>query len=360
MGMTVFLLSGLVFAESFVGSDSCLECHEAQFNQWKTSGHPYTLTRSEEARNRPMPLPQGLAWDDIYYVIGGNKWKSRYMDKRGYIITTTYDEAGNEVPGHNQYNYLTGQWTDYHAGEKNKPYTCGVCHTTGWVTDEDHASDNDLSDNQHGLPGIYGTFKAGGIQCEACHGFGREESIDKSAAFCGNCHSRGETDTIPAGGGFIRHHEQYNELLAGPHESLDCVDCHNPHQRAESSTVIQCSECHDDIAASYQAQAMADYDVECKDCHMPFASNSAQALGEFEGDLKTHIFYINTDPDANMFTQDGKFVALDENKKAAVTLDFVCKRCHEDMGMDELAETAKGFHQLTVDKTAVGADITGY
>ncbi len=95
---------------------------------------------------------------------------------------------------------------------------------------------------------------------------------------------------------------------------------------------------------SYINNPMYDYDVECKDCHMPFASKSATQAGEFEGDLKTHIFYINTDPDASMFTETGEFVALDDEGKAAVTLDFVCKRCHESEDIHELAKTAKNFH----------------
>ena len=35
----------------------------------------------------PIPLPDGYTWDQISYVIGGYKWKSRYMDENGYIIT---------------------------------------------------------------------------------------------------------------------------------------------------------------------------------------------------------------------------------------------------------------------------------
>jgi hypothetical protein len=89
---------------------------------------------------------------------------------------------------------------------------------------------------------------------------------------------------------------------------------------------------------------MSDYGVECKDCHMPFATKSAQPTGSHAGDLQTHIFYINTDPTANMFTEDGLFVALDSNGKGAVTMDFACQRCHETAALTELAKFAKDFH----------------
>ena len=92
---------------------------------------------------------------------------------------------------------------------------------------------------------------------------------------------------------------------------------------------------------------------------MPFATKSANRLGEFEGDLQTHIFYINTDPDANMFTAAGDFVALDDNGKAAVTLDFACKRCHLTTDINELARFAKNFHDQNLDEIGLNAGLTG-
>lgn len=364
LGITVFLLPGIVVAQDFEGAEFCQECHEENYRDWKASGHPYKLMKSEQARFRPIPLPLGTTWDDVSYVIGGYKWKSRYIDTDGYIITVTDDEDGNPVDGGNQYNYLTGEWVSYHAGEENKPYNCGSCHTTNWV-----ANDNpeDLSGNQDGLPGMHGTFDSGGVQCEQCHGNGMTMEIDDSAEACGTCHFRtsppgSEVNSIPASSGFVKHHEQYNEHLAGPHASMKCVSCHNPHKRGEFSIVKQCDVCHSDLAESFAANPMAGYGVECKDCHMPFATKSANQLGPFEGDLQTHIFYINTDADANMFTEAGDFVALDENGKAAVTLDFACKRCHETADMSDLAKFAKNFHDPDqgLDEIGLNPGLTGH
>jgi hypothetical protein len=141
---------------------------------------------------------------------------------------------------------------------------------------------------------------------------------------------------------------------------MKCVTCHNPHKRAEFSIVKECEVCHSDKADSFAKHSMADYGVECKDCHMPFATKSANKLGPFEGDLQTHIFYINTDPDASMFTEAGDFVALDENGKAAVTLDFACKRCHETADMAELAKFAKNFHAQSLDEIGLNPGLTGH
>ena len=132
----------------YEGPEFCKQCHEDNYNEWKASGHPYKLMKGEEAQFRPIPLPKGYDWDDISYVIGGYKWKSRYMDNEGYIITNDDTSQG----GNTQYNYLTGQWSDYHADEPNgtKPYNCGSCHTTAWIANE---NPEDLSGNQDGLPG---------------------------------------------------------------------------------------------------------------------------------------------------------------------------------------------------------------
>jgi hypothetical protein len=96
--------------------------------------------------------------------------------------------------------------------------------------------------------------------------------------------------------------------------------------------------------ASFSQTAMYDYGVECKDCHMPYATKSAQQLAPHMGDLQTHIFRIDTDPDANMFTEDGLFVNLDSNGEAKVTMDFACQRCHLTASLDELALFAEDFH----------------
>ena len=97
LSLSMLLLPGLVVADDFVGSDECQQCHEENYRDWSASGHPYKLMKGEEAKHRPIPLPLGSTWDDISYVIGGYKWKSRYIDVDGYIITVTEDEDGNAI-----------------------------------------------------------------------------------------------------------------------------------------------------------------------------------------------------------------------------------------------------------------------
>jgi hypothetical protein len=131
-------------------------------------------------------------------------------------------------------------WVTYHQGEK-KAYNCDPCHTTGYWNEPDT--------HQDGLPGIVGTRSEPGVQCEACHGPGSLHAanprfvkpvVDRSSEQCGTCHYHGAPEVVDAKGGFIRHHDQYEELFQSKHLTLECVDCHGPHagviQRRKAET----------------------------------------------------------------------------------------------------------------------------
>lgn len=115
---------------------------------------------AKEAHTVGMALPEGYSWDDISYVIGGRRWKIRYINTEGYIVTMTGENR--DVPGKNQYNMSAGGWIDYHPGE-TKHYDCGPCHTTGYSE----------AGNQDGLEGVVGTWAFPGITCEECHDPGK-------------------------------------------------------------------------------------------------------------------------------------------------------------------------------------------
>jgi len=325
-------------AEQYAGSESCFACHAQQYNDFRVSGHPHKLMKAEQARHRAIPLPTGYTWDDISYVIGGAHKKIRYINKQGYIITSAKD--GSELK--TQYNLETGQWVFYHKGEK-KPYTCGNCHTTGFKK----------SGHQDGLKGIKGTWAAPGIQCEACHGPGlthtkstdkKDIKIDRSAAACGKCHIRGKPNTIPAKGGFIRHHEQFNELLASPHKTLTCVSCHNPHKRAQFSIKADCASCHNQQLQDYQGSTMHKRGVTCIDCHMPKAAKSATKKSTVEADVRSHLFKIGITKQSMFYKKQvkGKTKSF---AKGFVSADFACLSCHKDKDINWAREKSVKVHQ---------------
>ncbi|MDW7733423.1 MAG: multiheme c-type cytochrome [Methanolobus sp.] len=333
---------------TYVGADECQVCHQEIYANWSTTGHKYKLMMPDEALEiRPdLPMPEGYEKDDILYVIGGWGWKARYMDDQGYIITTTGEDRN--INGSNQYNIETGEWVDYHAGELLE-YDCQKCHTTGASYDE----------KTEGLPGINGSWEFRGIQCEVCHGPGSEHvaqkgirgvaiNVNESASFCGQCHRRGdEDDRIPASGGFVMHHEQYQDFLAsGKMAALDCVVCHDPHSPVHAGAtnqiegkgiITECSDCHVQAAAIYEDSVMGAAGVECVDCHMPKTVKSAVNESPYEADVRSHLFRINISANAE-FT----YIDPEEGNEYAnpyITLEYACLSCHEDEDKAWAAET---------------------
>lgn len=344
MFLTTLGLMGLLIlpasAADYVGSEKCFECHQENFNEWQASGHPYKLRTKDKARYAMLPLPPGYSWDDISYVIGGANWKARFIDNNGYIVTSAKD--GSEA--RTQYNLEDGSWSFYHKGEK-KPYSCGPCHMTAYKKEG----------NQAGLEGMIGTWAEDGIGCEECHGPGSDHladpktanvTIDRSAEACGKCHQRGGMGPEPpAKGGFIRHHEQINELKAGVHKDLTCLDCHNPHQRAVLVESNLCAECHEDVSEKFASTLHGRTEVECIECHMPKASKSAIAVASYTGDIRTHLFKINTDVDANMFRTVEEKGKKSTFAKGFVTLEYSCLSCHASRDKKWAAKQAKKVHK---------------
>jgi len=352
-------------AAEYVGSQTCSACHAGIYATYINTGHAWKLNPVVDGQPPDYPftevtdLPEGYTWDDILYVIGGYNWKARFVDKQGYIITDAPGQSGN-ADYLNQYNFANAAigfdagWAKYHSGEAQLPYDCGSCHTTGYSPEG----------NQDGLPGLVGTWAEPGVQCERCHGPGSlhasnpggvQMTVDRDAELCGQCHIRGSIEQVNAKGGFIEHHEQYEEFFQSKHVALDCVICHNPHegvvqlrvaQQADPSvqtTRTACVNCHFQ-QAKYQDSQIHPNVAQCIDCHMPRVTKSAWGSADaFTGDIRTHLMAI--DPSQiGQFSEDGA-VALSQ-----LGLDFACRSCHVQGGRalpktDEvLIEKATGYH----------------
>lgn len=331
------VLSDSWAAKGYVGPRACLACHEQQYNYYRDHGHPKKLRPAAEAREWGIPLPDGYTWDEISYVIGGATRKARFIDRQGYIINKTGPQK--DKPGKNQYNVATGRWVDYNPSGQLK-YDCGPCHMTAYVKEG----------NQDGLPGMVGSWAFPGVTCEECHGPGKAHAaapgrgnirVAVDDAACGKCHIRGVRERIPASGGFIQHHEQYNELLASPHAGkVNCVTCHDPHKRAAISLRTSCESCHQRVATAYKGSRHEKSLVRCSECHMPAATMSAERFGKYVGDIKTHIAKISLDPQDEMFSADGKFAT------GKLTADFACLSCHAGRDKAWAVANGKGVHRL--------------
>jgi hypothetical protein len=345
-------------SQEYVGSEQCGECHEQQYAKFVLSGHPYKLNEVINGQPPTYPYdtvtggvqdpPDGYTWNDISYVIGGYEWKARFVDKEGYIITGDEDAT-------TQYNYANetvgapAGWVPYHAGEE-KPYDCGRCHTTGY-SPQGHQDD---------MEGIIGTWAFPGIQCEECHGPGSRHAenpqgirmvLDRSSQLCGECHVRGNPAQIDASNGFERHHEQYEDLYNSKHFAISCIACHDPHASSlnedpdlnPNKGISQtCEACH--WAQEAIQNNRFHLRVECIDCHMPPMAKSAQGnLEIFTGDVRSHQFSINPDPDAPQFSEDGSLVM------PYLTLQYACGHCHNgevysEQDLETLSAMADIYH----------------
>jgi len=342
-------------ANDYVGSETCGACHAETYEIFKKSGHPWKLNPVVDGKPPVYPFtevpnpPEGYTWDDVIYVIGGYNWKARFVDKDGYIITgdesaTTQYNFANPVVGNDV------GWVGYHAGEAEVPYNCGSCHTTGYSP----------VGNQDGLPGLIGTWAEPGITCEECHGPGSlhvanpqgvQMLVDRDGELCGACHVRDGSEVVNASGGFIKHHEQYEEIFQSKHVTLDCVTCHDPHmgviqlrQADLQTTRTQCENCHFK-QASFQDSEIHPAVADCIDCHMPRIAKSAVGDAEkFTGDIRVHLMAIDPNQ-VGQFSEDGS------TSLSQISLDFACRSCHVAGGSatektdEQLVEKAVGYHQ---------------
>jgi hypothetical protein len=347
---------------SYIGSAACSACHPDYAAIHNVHGHSQKLKKLNggppdyplQGTRAGVPNPpDGSEWADITYVIGGYMRKARFINSQGFVMTNGVDGVNTQWNLDFPPNGTVAGFASYAPGQTEpKPYdyNCFKCHTTG----------PSQTGHQDSLEGIQGTFAEPAVQCEACHGPGSNHVpnppgniyINPASAFCGACHSRGaDMNVIPANGGFIEHHEQYQELLASPHAEIRCTTCHDPHTSTvydrDNAIINSCQACHaGQTMAKHEGKVFTRGDyvepLSCESCHMPYATKSAAAAtedvigakGARMGDVRTHIFYIQrlmVDFNA-MFTADGKSVKKDSNGKAAVTLDFVCLRCHNGKG----------------------------
>lgn len=369
-----------------LGAAACASCHPDVAAVHALHGHAHILKPilgdapgyPSEADGAGVPNPPStFTWQDIAYVVGGYVRKARFIDQDGFLLTT--GTTGQRT----QWNLLSGPtgampvFVEYEASTtapKPYAYDCFVCHTTGPAPQD---SANPLS--QDNRPGLVGTWQEPGVQCEACHGPGsnhvsnpgaRMLYVNASAVACGACHnhSPGSDSVIHADDGFILYHQQYSELRAsGAHAGFACTTCHDPHAGTAYDTNQEirntCTACHAGKNMALHENKIYvrnDYTepLSCESCHMPFATRSATSaiVGESRGrvgDTRTHIFRINTSRTdyLGIFSSDLSAVRKDSQGRAAVTLDYVCLRCHNTengypfkLSLKSASDAAPGLH----------------
>lgn len=310
---------------TYVGSDTCFQCHSDQHRDWSNTLHPMMI---QDAVANPSAIIGDFATgeevrvgtvngeeraytvEDVVYTMG-SKTRQRY-------IAATADGGFVVLPG--QWNVAAATWAEATAGDWLKD--CAGCHTTGFDVEAQ-------------------TFSEVGVGCESCHGpasvhvetamnlpegvdpYGEEvyalrqtivASVD--GAICGQCHARGMSPdgehgypvgyvvggaldetmfalATPTGteddmyfwpNGLEKKYGQYNTWSESRHAlALESLT-------AEGEPQERCMGCHStdytnqDGAFEQQAvtPANAQYGITCVGCHAPHgeAEAEAQLVGE--------------------------------------------------------------------------------
>jgi len=343
-------------------SSACKPCHTTIHERWSKTGHAHAMVKvtgqkpaDPPSTTYPAQPPtddngKSYAWSDVSYIIGGYGWRAVLADVKGYVITGSATE----------YVTKTGQWQPYEpsVAPGSKTLTCAECHTTGYIPADAH----EVGKKQDGLEGAAGSWIEEGVGCEGCHGKASPHvlavgyapiTVNRSSAFCGRCHGHEPHDVIAARDGLIGPTQQWNEIGSTKMRVVQCVDCHDPHRSAhhedaqinpDRGIIARCETCHykkkgkDKVAK----HATASGGPTCTDCHMPRVVYSAVGNATYAaGDLRAHLFRINTDPAAAQLSTDGKQVM------PYLTLSLSCRTCHTDK-IDKpdalLQQNAAGYH----------------
>lgn len=358
----------------YIGAAACAACHADIGATAAMHGHANALTPiddgppsfNEAGTRAGVPQPPGdLSFADLAYVIGGYRINAFFVGVDGFVLTdgTSGFETGwlLDFPALGR----EAQFAPYLPAQAEPlpyPYDCFRCHTTGPMP-----QDADMPMFQDNRRGILGTWVEAGVQCEACHGPGsnhapnfarRDLFVDPTNNTCARCHLDGDDPnvihavTADNGQRFINTNTQVAELRAsGGHKAFTCSICHDPHASTTYDRANgirnECSACHGDMNLARHAGVVfrrGDYEepVTCESCHMPFTGLNGQpatadviGMDARQGEIRGHIFRINSDSAsaaADFFTADGEAVQKNADGEAAVTLDFVCLRCHNGLG----------------------------
>jgi len=378
--------------KTYVGSDTCKQCHLEHYDSWKMTLHSRMLQDAEKNKDAiiveidekhiredlakigdQLKVPADKIYvpkaEEIKYTIG-SQWKQRYLvEKEGKLYISPI-----------QYNADTHRWVNYHEADWDKrPWImgCGGCHATGV----------DLEKNNFSEPGV---------ACEACHGKGSwHAALPKTAVFekrqtivnpakltmgvavqiCGSCHNRGKATKVKGAGwpvgyepgkalesyyqstsfeagdkGHVYanefskgHHQQYIDWQQSKHysEGVTCTSCHYVHQigvpPTRSQTIAagsrQCLTCHT-MVNNNLAHSIHSFG-NCVGCHMPRIANSAES-----GDIHSHVF----------------MALLPKHTLENPVIPNSCQTCHKHKDQD-LKELQNAFEALTKLPKPVGKTI---
>ncbi|MFC1509309.1 multiheme c-type cytochrome [Candidatus Omnitrophota bacterium] len=346
----------------------CNLCHKPEAKLWLDHGHSKMLrpvVGGKAPKGVKVKPPAGMKWDDISYLVGGDKNYARFVDSKGYVVTG--EGANWSLDGKTNTAFMP----DVTKGTK-KYGDCIRCHSVGYMP-----SGSYIKGVKNDLEGIEGVWFESGVGCEACHGPGHEHAalgpkkmkdmkkkdkkadlkiqVNKKSDLCGQCHKRNSDDKINVvSPTLVESRQQFSEMKYNKHTKfkVTCIFCHNPHGKSTEKEGFKrtCLDCHKGkFAKPVKIAAMKS--LSCEQCHMPLAVRGAfgsMAKGYNKGDTRSHIFGISTD--GNYKLDDGSgHATLNKDGYARLTVEMTCYSCHQsgmasEKSRDVLLAHAKEIH----------------
>ena len=323
-------------AKGYSGSETCRECHEEVYAQWKRTPHANML---RDAKKNPDAIAakefSGVPFqaEDIYWTIGSH-WIQKYItyiDNDYYVLPKYWSLVNDDWEPYSIFNW------------RQRPYTifCDGCHTTGFDP-------------------VTKTFHEPSIGCEACHGPGEKHvesnspgdivnpsklSKERRDMICESCHTDGK-DTryggqypFPAG---FRAGEDLNdyftEFFAPKPRSkkwywgtMDYRERHRMYmfwQTKFYSTSRACDVCGFDRGITVKEERMMTRDEYCGTCHGRIYKVSSIHSRHSPRDVQC------VDCHTPQVTGDGKRDSIHDPKCDFSGPEYPCNECHEEKDVE--------------------------
>lgn len=314
-------------ATAYAGSARCAECHPVQASSQGQTGHARSLHRAAQ-----HPLANAFARDTEYRRDPGFRFRFRragdqlritgYDAKNEMDIPVEWafgagDQAVTLVTRIDQDWYLEHYLTYYRALDRMAP-TAGHGPLRPKTLPEAMGVPYKTSHPQTGILGCFECHSTGpvaldpesglqplepGVQCESCHGPGRDHaaaagreqlaearqrinnpqrlSATALNEFCGRCHRPpgAKGDTIDWNYSWnVRHQPVYlsqSKCFTQSEGQLSCFTCHQPHQPLQKAAPAyneRCRACHQPGGQTPALSCQTSARSNCINCHMPRVS----------------------------------------------------------------------------------------
>ncbi|MFC1520440.1 multiheme c-type cytochrome [Pseudomonadota bacterium] len=311
------LISFSCFSAEFVGTQTCIDCHEKQYNQWQKSHHDMSMRHADKSsvlgdfnntsfnfRGKTQRFYQrdGQYWITmldtkgeakdfkISYTLGYEplqQYMVKFDDGRIQLIPYAWDSRSIEQGGQRWFHLYPDldehdefYWTN--SGQ-NWNHMCADCHSTNLQ------KNFDVEKNKFNT--LWSDINVG---CEACHG-AASEHITWSQQGNQNISNKGFNTNLAAR--VAEWQYQPNNTILRPKVITDtaqidtCLQCHSRRTQLQDKQSIQTVDFHDRysisnitgelyfadgqiydevfVGGSFLQSKMHQQGVSCSDCHNP-------------------------------------------------------------------------------------------